>query len=105
MKTQEEEEVEEPSVVVVAAAAEVTSPSANTSEQPPSSPMHQRRIESVRATIVCSRSLGSRLFFNNFRWKQATLNIFISLQSLSNAKDDQTKSASAGASPGELWSL
>ena len=39
-------------------------------------------------TIVCSRSLGSRLFFNNFRWKQATLNIFISLRSPSNAGDD-----------------
>ena len=46
MKTQEEEEAEEPSV----AAAGVASPSAGTSEQPPSSPMHQRRIESVRAT-------------------------------------------------------
>ena len=48
IRAQDEEEVEP-------AVAEVTLPSAGASEQPPSSPMHQRRIESVRViSLTCS---------------------------------------------------
>ena len=50
MKTQDEEEAERP-------VTEVTSPSAGTSEQTSSSPMHQRRIESVRVTSLTCCSL------------------------------------------------
>ena len=54
IKAQDDEEAEEPVADEEAEepVAEVASSNTSASEQPPSSPMHQRRIESVRATSL-----------------------------------------------------